>query len=154
MISQEQALKYIKPQCKMHDTISGEIASDGGSDTQTFAQNNYDILIYRSGFSLYYQDATTEKSVAIVASDSNRDLFTATLILTKTKTTYNPIDVFLWNEMNTENLNGFYWLVRSFDNIKVTITQNSIATNYANPAPITWTFGMQYYELRDMDYPA
>lgn len=149
MLTQKQALELIKPECKMHDTIESTIATSGGSGNATFAQNSYDILIYRSAFSLYYKDASTNKSVAIIESNNNRDLYKAQITLTKDKTAYNPIDVFLWNSMNEENLNGFYWLVRSYDNFKVTVTQTLIGTTIANPVPITWTFGIQYYELRN-----
>lgn len=149
MISQEEALRLIKPQCKMHDVVSGTIDTSGGSDSQTFSQNNYDILIYRSVFSMFFENASSTKSEAIIQSDATRDKFTGTIMLSKTKTAYNPIDVFDWNNMNTENLNGFYWLVRSFDQIKVTLNHILIGTLYANPAPITWSFAMQYYELRD-----
>jgi len=150
MISYEEALKMIKPQCKMHDVISASITSSGGSSSATFQQNACDILIYRSVFTLWDSSgaAGTGSTRAINQIITARDIYKAKITLTKEKTTFNPVDVFAWNDMNTDNVNGYYWLVRNLDNLKVEVTHSIMGATAANNFPVTWEFAIQYYELR------
>lgn len=148
-ISYEQALQYMKPAYKMHDVITGTIDTAGGSDTKTFKPNRYDLLIYRSVFSAYYSDASTTKTKAIIPTSVDRDKFTAKIELTGEKVMYNPVDIFDWNSMNTDNVNNYFWQMLILDTLEVTFIQNLTATLYAIPVPINWSFSIQYYEIRD-----
>lgn len=145
-ISYADAQAMIRPEDKQHDVITGEISTSGGTDSKQFKPNNYPILIYRTGFSLY-DETSGNVSRAIIQGDSARDKFIASMNLSGKMITFNPIDVFLWNEMNTDNVNGFYWLILAQDILKVDITHTIPGTTAANNVPITWEFAMQYYIL-------
>lgn len=145
-ISYQDAQAIIRPQDKQHDVISGTISTSGGTDSQIFKPNNYPILIYRTGFTMY--DRTSGGvSRAIIETDSARDKFTATMYLTNKMITFAPIDTFLWNDMNTDNVNGFYWLILPQDRLQVDITHEVVGSTAANNVPIKWQFAMQYYIL-------
>ncbi len=151
MLNYLQAAQLMKPACKMHDRVQGNITTSGGSNAQTFTQNSYPILVYRSVFTLFCvnQVAAPNTSVAIIQTSTARDKFTAMIELTKDKTTYNPVDVFGWNDTNTDNVNNYFWLIDDFTNFKVTLTHSPLGSVAANAVPINWEFMIQYYELRD-----
>ena len=147
---QIQALKLANPQWRMNDAVSNTIAASGGSSTATFNAKNYYILIESSLFSLYDQAADT-KSRAIIETATARDIFTSTITLTNTQITYNPIDVFAWNAQNVNRYNTFYWLLQPMDALKVQVTHSLAGTLAATNFPVTWYFGIQYYECRNVD---